>query len=81
MVEFKQPKPLQMREIRIELEKVDLDNSSGHIIPTLLAELVMKYCYEVDIDEFYQMPEAVKSDKITFAIIELFFKAEEQKKR
>lgn len=83
MVNYSEPSTAQKREIRKELEKINIKEiSSGNgIIPTDLAEKTLLYCYGIGEDKFYSLGEAEITTLFANAFIKLFTKPEEQKKR
>lgn len=82
-MDYKEPTVAQKREIRKEIEKIDIKDflSGKKIIPTDLAEKLMLYCYECDENKFYnELSEAEITESCGKAFLNLFVKDAEQKK-
>ena len=84
-MEYKDPTVAQKREIRKEIEKIDIKEfmSGKRVVPTDLAEKLMLYCYEVNENDFYDRSKIGEADITRLcgeAFVNLFIKAEEQKK-
>jgi len=79
---FKEPTVAQKRELRRELEKLDLAKVTAgkSIIPTDFAELALFSCYGIEEDEFFDLGEGEISNLASEVITRIFFKAEAQKK-
>lgn len=77
-----EPTVAQKREIRKLLEKVDIKEflEGRKIVPTDLAEKVLLYCYGIDENGFYSLPESKIIELFSQAFYNLFVKIEEQKK-
>lgn len=82
MKEFIEPTIAQKRELRKEMEHVDLNKivAGRGIVPTDFAEKALLFCFGIDENEFYNLGEAAISGYVSEVVTKVFFRSEEQKK-
>ena len=80
--EFREPTVAQKRDLRKELEKIDLQQliAGKNIVPTDFAEKALNYCFSISENDFYDLSESKINELVTDVVLRVFFKFEEQKK-